>query len=241
MIDLSNYNVYQNKDGRYRAYNKTTHKVTSYPRILMEAILGRELLPTEDVHHIDENPCNNDPSNLEVIDHREHTRQHGLKQKHKYKNKKMICPICNKSFIWTEKQQSEFYSHTKTGNGPFCSKRCSGIYGTKLQYNNDKNVTPDDLKRICPVCGKEFLTSKASKSRYKNNLNKFKEPVCSSACRFEYKRMIEKKKRLHKKHKADSGSFHNAVYSKGTEKILKISRLLKRACAFESRYGDIAP
>ena len=191
--NLDDYNIEIGKDGRVRAYNKIAKTVTSYPRIVMENFLDRKLLKTEDVHHKDGNPLNNDPSNLEVIDHREHTRQHGLKQKHKYKNKKMTCPVCNKSFIWTEKQQSGFYSHTKTGNGPFCSKRCSGIYGTRLQYNNGENITPDNLKRICPVCGKEFLTNKASKSRYKNNLNKFKEPICSSACRFEYKRMIEKK------------------------------------------------
>ena len=64
MTDLDNYNVYQNKDGRYRAYNKITHKVTSYPRVLMESILGIQLLPTEDVHHKDEDYTNNNPDNL---------------------------------------------------------------------------------------------------------------------------------------------------------------------------------
>ena len=126
MYDLSNYNIYTNKDGRMRAYNKTTHAVTSYPRLLMELTLGRPLLKTEDVHHKDENPLNNEIDNLEVIDHREHDRQHGLSDRNrKYIDKEMICPICNKTFIWTARQQSGFYSHN-CANGPFCSRSCTG-------------------------------------------------------------------------------------------------------------------
>lgn len=131
MIDLSNYNIYQNKDGRLRAYNKTTHKVTSYPRVLMEMKLGRPLLKTEDVHHKDENPLNNTLENLEVIDHREHDRMHGGNNK-KYINKEMICPICNNTFIWNTRQQSQFQRKKRSG-GPFCSKRCAGINNQLVQ------------------------------------------------------------------------------------------------------------
>ena len=140
MIDLSNYNIYENKDGRLRAYNKTTHKVTSYPRVLMEAILGRPLLPTEDVHHKDENPRNNNPDNLEVIDHREHDRQHAIDSnfaKRKYYPTEMICPVCKNKFIWDEKHQSTFYCRNlKTG--PFCSRRCSGLYFGPINSKNRK-------------------------------------------------------------------------------------------------------
>jgi len=116
MIDLSNYNVYVCKDGRMRAYNKATHTVVSYPRLLMELALGRPLLKTEDVHHKDENPLNNDIDNLEIIDHKEHDRLHGMNVPKKYIDKMMICPICNTSFLWTSKQQSNFISHNrKTG------------------------------------------------------------------------------------------------------------------------------
>ena len=75
--NLNDYNIEIGKDGRIRAYSKTTHKVVSYPRLIMENILDRKLLKTEDVHHKDKNPLNNDPSNLEVMDHREHDRIHG--------------------------------------------------------------------------------------------------------------------------------------------------------------------
>lgn len=149
MIDLSNYNVYQNKDGRFRAYNKTTHKVTSYPRVLMEIILGRPLLQTEDVHHKDGNYKNNNIENLEVIDHTKHEKQHAATKKEsgmlKYYDKQMICPICNKEFTWTARQQM-WYSHKTiaTANSrkydrqpPCCSKSCAGKYATMIQYNHN--------------------------------------------------------------------------------------------------------
>jgi hypothetical protein len=49
------------------------HKAT---RRAAEAMLGRPLLKSEDVHHIDGNPANNAPENLRVMDKREHLRFH---------------------------------------------------------------------------------------------------------------------------------------------------------------------
>jgi hypothetical protein len=37
-------------------------------RLVMESILGRHLTPTEVVHHKDDNPANNEPSNLELYE-----------------------------------------------------------------------------------------------------------------------------------------------------------------------------
>ena len=45
-------------------------------RVIMEAILGRELLENEVVHHNDGNPSNNDPRNLSVMTEKEHLRLH---------------------------------------------------------------------------------------------------------------------------------------------------------------------
>lgn len=140
MIDLSNYNIYTNKDGRMRAYNKTTHAVTSYPRLVAELVFGIKLKKTDDVHHKDGNPLNNDPSNLEIIDHKEHDRRHGQK----YFDKEMICPICGKQFIWTAFQQRK-----RAGNalrktpyipklGPCCSRSCAGKASAITAKENKK-------------------------------------------------------------------------------------------------------
>lgn len=45
-------------------------------RVLMERHLGRKLEPWEVVHHKDENPANNDLSNLEVVEFGAHTGEH---------------------------------------------------------------------------------------------------------------------------------------------------------------------
>ena len=141
MNDLSEYNIEICKDKRIRAYNKKTHKVVSYPRIIMENVLNRPLLKTEDVHHLDGNPLNNDPSNLKVIDHKKHTSMHGGQNK-KYYDKEITCPICGNVFIWTAQQQSWYDSKTRRTKAsrkyprqpPCCSKKCAGIYAAQIQY-----------------------------------------------------------------------------------------------------------
>jgi HNH endonuclease len=45
-------------------------------RVVMQVHLGRKLLSTELVHHKDENPFNNDVSNLQVVSRSEHKRIH---------------------------------------------------------------------------------------------------------------------------------------------------------------------
>ena len=53
-------------------------------RLAAESKLGRRLLAGEQVHHIDENRQNNDPSNLEVVtiaEHRVHHRAVGVNRR----------------------------------------------------------------------------------------------------------------------------------------------------------------
>lgn len=144
MIDQNRYNIYKDKFGRYIAYDKETQKNRSYPRVIMEDYLGRELLATEHVHHRDGNPANNDISNLEVIDGRKHQRMHGLtaNPNKKYFDKMETCRMCNRSFLWTGKQQCIFAENKvqtekagKVKYGPFCSRRCAGLFATLIQYH----------------------------------------------------------------------------------------------------------
>ena len=137
---MKDVRVYECKDGRTRAYIKGTKKVVSYPRLILEEKLGRKLQHNEQVHHIDENPLNNNPDNLKIKMLGEHQREHNPR---KYFDKRMTCSWCGKEFIWTAKQQSERVRNAgrknrpyKNSNNVFCSKSCTGSFGRYVQLKN---------------------------------------------------------------------------------------------------------
>ena len=136
----NNIKIYKCKDNRLRVYNKSTKKVMSYPKYLMEQKLKRKLLPEEQVHHIDNNPLNNDMSNLEIQLLGEHQKHH---MPPKYHDKKVICTQCGQEFIITAKQQRTRTCNQSRKNKThsdkyFCSKHCVGLYGTQIQNNKRK-------------------------------------------------------------------------------------------------------
>lgn len=63
----------------YRFLNVGPGKRKKEHRLVMERYLGRPLSPDEHVHHIDGNKLNNDISNLQIMDAREHGYEHLLK------------------------------------------------------------------------------------------------------------------------------------------------------------------
>ena len=136
-LDLDkDVNIYTCTDGRMRTYIKATHDVISYPRLLMAVHLGRDLKDDEEIHHLDEDPMNNDIDNLMVLTKEEHLALHADEKRIQFKDKVMVCPMCGKEFVWTAKQQRKFRennSSRKTDAGPFCSQRCCGIYGKLIQ------------------------------------------------------------------------------------------------------------
>lgn len=109
------------------------HRTVSYPRILMEEKLGRPLKPNEDVHHIDGNPSNNDLSNLEILLHGEHQKNHSTK----YFDTTEICMICGNKFIMRGNKWTRLYSDLNMGRTRIlsCSKSCSAKAGSgKYQF-----------------------------------------------------------------------------------------------------------
>lgn len=127
------YGPYKGKDGRLRCvviYEDGKRKTVSYPRLLMENYLKRNLLPEEDVHHIDGDVLNNDICNLELINHPDHCRKHSIK----YTNDIIVsCIYCGKEFTLTPKQQRGLFNRRNEKAGPFCSRSCCGKYGTDVQ------------------------------------------------------------------------------------------------------------
>ena len=142
---------YMCKDGRERVVivdDNGKHTTKSYPRILMEKKIGRPLEPYEDVHHIDENPCNNSLDNLEIKIHGEHQREHSQY----YKDTEEICMICGNKYIMTAKQWRKLSGNVLrcTGNRHgwlTCSKSCAAKAGSGKYtplYDFDKYVSTLD-------------------------------------------------------------------------------------------------
>lgn len=126
------YNIYTCSDGRIRCYDKYERKVVSYPRALYEFVTGMKLYKNQQIHHIDGNPLNNDISNLEVCYIGEHQKHHNPRKY--YEVKKFYCKECGREIYLTPKQQMYLTSTINRGrNGPFCSRRCTGIYGARIQ------------------------------------------------------------------------------------------------------------
>jgi hypothetical protein len=63
---------FDRKTGYYRFKNSKQF----VHRVIAEKIIGRKLEPNEEVHHINGNKLDNDPSNLLVLDYEEHFEFH---------------------------------------------------------------------------------------------------------------------------------------------------------------------
>ena len=115
-------------------YDKDKKQVVPYARYLMEEYLGRKLREDEEVHHKDHDKTNDVIENLKVINSTEHRKHHNPL---KYKDTIEQCYVCGKSFTFTAKQHSNKYKQRKrkpdTVDKYFCSRKCSGIYGKKIQ------------------------------------------------------------------------------------------------------------
>jgi hypothetical protein len=76
-VDKRGYRwLYVTENGRKRA--RREH------RVIMEKHIGRRLEPWEVVHHRDENPSNNDLSNLEIMEFGDHSAEHAAGSRKSY-------------------------------------------------------------------------------------------------------------------------------------------------------------
>lgn len=93
-------------------------------RLVMANHLGRMLLKTEHVHHIDGDKRNNYVENLKIIPLAEHVQQH-----------------------WDERRTSCKYCSAETCSKIHTCKKCWDIWNYRHKTNNKKHN-----KEICPFC-----------------------------------------------------------------------------------------
>lgn len=137
------------------------------------------------VHHKDGNRCNNDISNLDLLDSTTHLKGHMAQEERKEAARQCVkkaieaAPEWHRSAegrewhssqskeTWAQKKaikyvcthcSKEFYSKCSYGNSErkFCSNNCRAAHRRARGVDNEN--------RICPVCGKTFVVNKYSKN-----------------------------------------------------------------------------
>lgn len=121
------YGPYLRKDGRKHVIiiDRKFRKTVSYPRYLLEQVLGRSLTDDETVDHIDGDFTNNDISNLQILTRVENSKKQFIDNPHL--NKKVlifICPICFNEFQ-REQRIVKRNQQKRNCKGPYCSKSCA--------------------------------------------------------------------------------------------------------------------
>lgn len=125
---------YKRPDGRKIMSIDDNGKRTtiSYPKFLVQEILGIELGNNETIDHIDKDYTNDNLSNLRIVKISEHCSQDNPRDL-----KKTItinCPLCGNS---AKVNRIKAKSNRRIGKaGPFCSRSCAGRYGAGIQHGH---------------------------------------------------------------------------------------------------------
>ena len=123
------YGPYLRQDGRKHVIliNPETgkRKTQSYPRYLMETHLGRPLLTSEEVDHIDNDFTNDSLDNLQILNKAENCQKEMSRPHRKAKWYSFVCPVClNDASISLSQYKSNQLKKGKSG--PYCSRQCAG-------------------------------------------------------------------------------------------------------------------
>ena len=102
-----------------------------YHRVVMENHLGRLLLDSEEVHHIDENTHNNDIGNLQLMKSGEHQRHHGLLRGKTYARIK--CPNCGNVYVKLKRDSIDKKQYN-------CSKKCGRLFQLLSKTEQEERI-----------------------------------------------------------------------------------------------------
>lgn len=101
----------------------------------MEIRLEKRLSALETIDHIDRNVLNDAYSNLRVLNN----KKHASLDAQRLKPKKVKCVWCKNVF--------EQKRRRKAGSaGPFCSKACTGVYGSSIQNGKVDRLNPKGVE-----------------------------------------------------------------------------------------------
>lgn len=144
----------QSKTGRFYCeliyHDGTTGKGT-YARFLYSRVLGRELLSTEHVDHIDEVNTNDRIDNFQILSAKKNAEK---SSRHRFPNGitmvSVNCAWCDQIFyrpLGRFNQERKIYT-----NGFYCSHTCKGKATMKKRYPNGKG----EMECECIFCGSKF-------------------------------------------------------------------------------------
>lgn len=122
----------QNREGRrvIDLYNSDKDRSTvSYARYLMSCHVGRYLTTEEEVDHVDQNPTNDEISNLQILSTEDHLKK-TLEHRPKGVVITLVCSNCGTSF---ERRSNKVH---KENQNHFCSRSCNGKYYWSKGFNN---------------------------------------------------------------------------------------------------------
>ena len=204
---------------KFRKTNNNKYKTDDMLHRYIYRYYNGEIPPGFEIHHIDNNPENNDISNLACLTKAEHTKVHFETNTGRFARREMTCEMCGQKFI------ARYH-----GNNRFCSEKCKQMArriecreiricaycGKPFEIENYEKVTHCSVacerkdrhknayeEKICPVCGKKFTVKK-----------KFHQKYCSTKCAHKYLAAQGhiKKHCLNCGKKFDSLKSHNAKY-----------------------------
>ena len=153
-------------------YQNGKCKGTFYSRYVMEQHLGRSLLPSEEVDHIDEEKTNDSIHNLQVL-----SRQKNLEKAAKARGYRTGDELYGHySCTHCSEQIYRFARLVPDPKHVFCDRLCSGKWSQNQRY-------PDGAPRIilnCSYCQNEFSKKKARYEwQLKHGITEF---FCSGSC-----------------------------------------------------------